>query len=930
MRKFTAGLALFSAVGVGLSAQTPAAPATPPTSDEAVRMDAFVTTGSRFGTAASQADIPITVIGKPQIDQTAVVEVADYLKNLPAFTGAGNTNDTSTNGGTGGRFIDLRGLGSQYTLVMINGRRLAYQGTSNLVDVNQVPVSAVDHVEVLTSGASAVYGTEAIGGVVNIITKKGINGGELDAYYGDVKGKTNLGRRQFAFSLNASNDKVDVMVGGQYFKQNGIYSSDFPWSTAPGPTSNTYPYRLTLPNSLFTAGATGTSNYVVKWKPGEGGRRDATKPSDFRVYNGKLPNVDNPDAGGDQFPFYLYTPLIRPEERHNFFAFTDFKLTDTVKANVDIMYRYSYSYNQLAPAAVPVPALGAIIIPKTNYYNQQIFGANAVDITRGGWRLLGLGPRLDTAETTGIWVNGGLSGKVADWDWKVQTMYTQEMNQFMSGNTTSVDLINQWLNMTTPDAFNPFSSNLNANAPIWGQIRRNAYVNDRSRLGNAEASANGKVFDLPAGPVKAAFAVEWNKLQAYDHPDALTQATPLGFNGTPNPTDGSRTQWGVSAEADVPLLTSLSTRVAGRHDNYSDFGGVNVGQVSARFQPTKELLFRGSFGQGFLAPSLLELHEGPQVTNPQFLDPSANNGDGTWGTNSQVSLTRVGNPNLKPEKADMFNLGVAYSPKGLNGLTLTVDYWKVKQTDVVSSADDYARIIAKRFWESLGSSDAARDAAARNPATLATAVASIKAQTGVTVLWEPDGGPAGLGGLSQSGIAESGVYRTNLAGTKTDGFDLGATYQWDSHSFGRFALDLKATYTKKFDYQALVGDEWQHLGGEYGTGFEGIWPKWRTNAVLDWRWKGIGAVATWRHVDHVKIDAGMDDIYGRDYLPSWDVWDFQASYRIPVSKTDIAIGVENAFNRPPPQTSYALNNFVPGGAYDVKGTFYYVRLQQKF
>ena len=917
----------------GLDAATWAQPtASVRKEDQAIMMDKVTTTGTRLGTAMSQADIPIVVIGKLQIEQTPVVEVADYLKNLPAFTGSGNTNDSSTNGGGGGRNIDLRGLGSQYTLVLINGRRLSYSGTGNVVDVNQIPESAVDHIEVLTNGASAVYGSEAIGGVVNVITKKGYNGAEISAYYGDTFNapKKDLSRRQFAFNVGSSNGKAEFMFGGQYFKQNGIYSSDTPWAAAPGPTSNVYPYRMTLPNSLFTTGATGNGNYLVKWKPGEGGRRDAAAPSDFRLYQGTLPDVANPDAGGDQFPFYLYTPLLRPEERYNFYTFTSYQLNDRVKIFGGLMYRYAYSYNQLAPAAVPVPSLGAILIPKTNYWNQKIFGARAVDITAGGWRLLPLGPRLDTAELTGVWTNAGIEGKVADFNWKVEALFTQEITQLMSGGTTSVDLLNVELAKTTPDAFNPFSSKLDANSALWATMKRSAYQNQRSRLGNITAQVDGKVFEAPGGPVNGAFTLEWNKLRAYDHPDALTQQTPLGFNGTPNPTDGARSQYGAALEVDIPLMKELSIRPAVRHDKYSDFGGVTVGQAAIRYTPTKELLLRGSFGQGFIAPSLFQLYEGPQVNNPTILDPTSKNSATSWGSNTQVSITRVGNPNLQPEKADMWNIGGAYSPKGLKGLTVTIDYWNVKQQDVVSSAENYAAIVAKRFWEALGTTDAARDAAARNPTTRAAAVNAIKASTGVTVVYDPIGGASGLGGISQSDIGLQNVYRANLAGAKTNGVDVAVSYLFPATEVGTFTLDVKGTCTLGYSYQALAGEPYADLEGKYSSSFEGGWPKWRIATVLNWQKKDLGANVVWHYTQKMALEDGMDGTFNRDYLPAYSTYDAQISYKLPWIKSQLMLGVENAFAKVPPLTSYSTNNFVPAGLYDVKGRMYYARISHKF
>ncbi len=937
-RKVLTTLALFAVPALGLWSATPPSAAPTTNANETVMLDPVIATGTRFGSAASQADVPVIIIGKQQMAQTPYVEMADYLKNMPAFTGSGNTNDSSTNGGNGGRNIDLRGLGSQYTLVLLNGRRLSYHATDNIIDVNQIPVSAVDHVEVLTSGASAIYGSDAIGGVVNVITKRGQNGGELDVYYGNTNFKntggrrntSGLERRQFSFSVSGSEGKVDFLAGAQYFKQAGAYSSHYTWSFVPSATSNVYPYRLSLANNLFTPGATGSANYLVKWKPGEGGPRDASSPSDFRTYVGTARNLDNVDAGGDQFPFYLFTPIIRPEERYNVFAFTTYQLAPNVKLSVDMMYRYAYSYNQLAPAAVPVPGGGGIIIPSTNYWNQKIFGANAPRITSGGWRLLGLGPRLDTNELNSVWANVGLEGRVSDWNWRVESLFTQEMHQRKEGNSTSIPLLNERLALTTPDAFNPFSSKLDANTSIWSEIKRDAYTNDRSQLANISATVDGKVFDTANGAARGALSVEWNQLRAYSHPDALTQATPLGFNGTPFPTDGARTQYGASAEVETPILPQVTARFAARHDHYSDIGNSDVGQASVKYQPSRELLFRGSWGMGFIAPSILELHEGPQITNPSFVDPTSKTTKGAWGEQSQVSIIRRGNPDLKPEKARMIDVGVAYSPKSTKGLTLTADYWYVKQTDKVATPDDYARVVAKKFWDTLGSSDAARDAAARNPTSRAAAVATIKQQTGVDVRYDPNGGASGLGGLDVSDNAMVGVGRVNLAGQNTDGVDFGAVYSYNAAELGNYLLDVKAIWTRSFDHQAIAGEPFEHWAGMYSSGTQGVFPKWRYNVNLSWQKGKFGANATYHYLQRVTSDGGIDANYNRDYLPGFTTWDFLVSWRPRGDKVTFALGMENAFNQPPSQTSLALNNRVPIGAYDVKGRYWYARAQYKF
>jgi hypothetical protein len=278
----------------------------------------------------------------------------------------------------------------------------------------------------------------------------------------------------------------------------------------------------------------------------------------------------------------------------------------------------------------------------------------------------------------------------------------------------------------------------------------------------------------------------------------------------------------------------------------------------------------------------------------------------------------------------MWNIGGAYSPKGLKGLTVTIDYWNVKQQDVVSSAENYAAIVAKRFWEALGTTDAARDAAARNPTTRAAAVNAIKASTGVTVVYDPIGGASGLGGISQSDIGLQNVYRANLAGAKTNGVDVAVSYLFPATEVGTFTLDVKGTCTLGYSYQALAGEPYADLEGKYSSSFEGGWPKWRIATVLNWQKKDLGANVVWHYTQKMALEDGMDGTFNRDYLPAYSTYDAQISYKLPWIKSQLMLGVENAFAKVPPLTSYSTNNFVPAGLYDVKGRMYYARISHKF
>lgn len=917
--KHHARTAIAALLGLTLSA---AYAAEPEKTEETVKLEQFVTTGSRFGTAASQTDVPVTLVTRQQLERTSFVEVADMLKSLPAFTGAGNTNDSNTNGGNGGRYVDLRGLGSQYTLVLLNGKRLAYAGVSNTVNVNQIPVAAVDRIEVLSNGASAQYGSDAIGGVVNVITRQQ-TGGELNAFYGDNWGKHSIGRRQFGFSFGGAEGRFSFLIAGQYYSQNGAYSSDNEWSNRPGPTSNTFPFRLSLPKSLFTPGATGNGSYVVKWMPGEGGRRVAASPNDFRPYNGALPDVANPDAGGDQFPFYLYTPLLRPEERYNISVFTKYDIVpEKLHVSADFMYNYAYSYSQLAPAAQPM--FGTLVIPKTNYWNQKIFGANAVDITSGGWRLLPLGARLDTAENNSLWANAAVGGTVRDWTWQIGLTFAQDTRQDLNGNGGDTRLLNELLARTDASAFNPFSSDFATNSDYWDRIRVDAYTNLRSRLTNLEFTTQGDLAGLPAGALRGAFTLNWQHQSAFAVPDAQQRAGSAGWNKVTGSTVGRRTVTGATGEFNLPITSAFTARTTLRYDRYSSGQGVTIPELALRYQPSKQLLFRASAARGYLAPSLLQLFEKQQENNPTFLDPTYNNGDGTWGANTQVNIRRNGNPKLESEHATMFNAGVVYSPKAIRRLTVSLDWWKVGQKNVVAAPEDYARVVASRFWKSLGATDAARDAAAKDPAKLAAAVAAIKQQTGVEITYAPDAGD-GFGAIEYM----DGVSRFNLASQLSEGCDLSLNYQLPLDNLGTLLFDAKATRMLRVVRVAIDGDPAEDLTGVYSSTAEGQWPKWRGALDVAWLYKDLTLNGTLRYMSGVKLNDGLDPVYGRDHLDSYTTLDLQASYKLPW-QTTLSVGVENLTNREPEQTSFSTNNNVPSGAYDVKGRFFYVRAVKKF
>lgn len=608
-RKFRAGFALVAVAGFFVSskglAQTTSAPAAP-AEEEKIKLEKFEVTGSRLAPPDFTGALPVTSYGSVEIAKNTAVTINNFLRFNPTTFGAGNFDEGTVNGGDGRAQIGLRGLP---TLLLVNGKRTATN------DLNVVPLSAIEKIEVLKDGNGTVYGADAVGGVINLITKHHFEGVELDGSYQNTW-KNDISRRRFEAVFGDVFDRGSITMGVSYFQQNDLFSKDRNELTntldrsfgATSATPNPGKFNLTAAQALAMFGVTnsGTVSYRVK-----NSVTAAASPSDFRV--GQYGNV--PPDQSDRFPFAIYTPTVRPADRYNFWANSEYKLvknSDVATLYTDVNYMRNVSHSGLAPSPASFrnnSADGNFTIKKDYYWNQKVFGANAVDITSWDYRFLDLGPRDDKATFTDFSFTAGVKGDITD-RVSYDVNYRWNRNEQLDEELHGVNRINllKILQGTSPfsgaQLFNPFTNPFDS-GKVSNDPDMLRYIDFTPRTTRTtttrvgDAIVNFKPFDLPAGQVEALAGYEQRWEDFIRDPDYAKQnATGSGWNGTSYFAQQYviKSWFGEAVfpiVADLPFTKKLQLGTAIRHETYSHFNAKpTIYRAYVRDQITKELTAR--------------------------------------------------------------------------------------------------------------------------------------------------------------------------------------------------------------------------------------------------------------------------------------------------------------------------------------------------
>ena len=949
---------------VGLSTASAQEAATPESSSakaankpiRTVALKAVTVTGSRIPSVDLETQQPIFTMTQEDIQKTGLTDVGDIVQQMTMMSLPG-FNKSSVLNGAGGSFVNMRNLGSQRVLVLVNGKRWI-SGINGATDISNIPAALIERIEVLKDGASAVYGSDAISGVINFILKDRFKGSQLNAYYGENQGG-DAQSTQFSFTTGANTDKSSIVFNANYNKRGVV------WTNSRNITN--YAYSPNHPNGTNEAGPWGLI-YNSPMNPGQylmlnhtgTQSADPRNPADYHVYTG------NP---ADQYNFTSQKMYQMPTELNSIFTHATYNLTDAITAKVTAMYSDRKSSDQIAgnPLNYNSQRNFPVYVDGQSYYN-PFPGTNL------RWnRMMTEIPPFYTEDYKSYHLDGSVGGYFDvgehEWNWSVGFNYnhgegitqgTGEWNllalqkalgpSFLNGNgvvqcgtpAAPIPLGSSYqLGQCTPVAILAGQGNIPAQGLAYILAPSTDIFGSTDR--SYSADVNGTLFDLPAGGLGFAAGVESRDLSGYSRPDSFAQ-TGFTSSNAANPTTGKYRVNSAYVELKAPLLKdlpgiqSLSVDVASRYSHYSNFGSTTDNKYSFEWKPINDLLVRGNYAEGFRAPTLQDLFGGGGQGYDHYLD-QCDSVYGAAASNAAVaaqcaaqgvpsnfrqrdrqglpitsvgatqsatpSFIGVGNSSLQPETAVTRTLGAVYSPSYIPGLDLTLDWYAIRiNNEIQAISAQYVVNQCYLYGSSQYCGQFGRDATTHQITTLSR-------------------GNANLGHIS------------------TKGYDFSASYRFPETRFGRFASRLDSNYVSEFQSQSGPGAT--------VVNSIGIIPQYRVRANLSTSWERGSFGATWRLR---YFGALRDECYSKTECnqpnyrsPSWPFGvganrkgaiaynDVSGRWNAPWNAT-FTIGVNNLFDKKP-SPLYSAKDLGYNGAvgFDPEldiDRYIYVSYQQKF
>ncbi|NZA25850.1 TonB-dependent receptor [Luteimonas sp. SJ-92] len=940
-------------------ALTPAlAPAQEPAG--ATTLDRIEVTGSRIRKVDVETAQPIVTISRTDIENQGFQSVGDILQNIAVTGSPALSRSSPLNAGEspGGTYVDLRNLGPERTLVLLNGKRLGINN-DGLQDLATIPSSMVERIEVLKDGASSLYGSDAIAGVINVITRRNFDGAEANAYYGQY-GDGDGEQQSFDFIIGSTGERSSITFGVQYDKEEPVWAKDRWWSEV------SYPGQHPAYNRT-TVGAIGNI-----WDPDrgwvvlrEGG--DPTNLADYRPQEGATPGDDG-DTTNPSEQMMVKTGM----ERTSIFTSADLDLTDSIRFVADASFNRRETQVQVAGYPYQSGAIDVQTpISEDSYFNPT---GEELDFRRRGWEVPRVtNRRLDTYRFSGVF-EGSFDVGDRYFDWDAGYLFTRgdavirargDFNKLAVAQAVGPSFMNDQgvVQCGTPDdpielsACTPWAPVLSegqyslSNPEIQNRFFLWENATSETTTHDYFANISGVIASLPAGDFGFAAGVEHRKVDGRYSPDAFAQ-TGNSTNLAAQETSGGYSVDEVYLEFDIPLLTDvpgaqeLAINVASRYSDYDVFGDTVNSKFSLRWKPIDDLLVRGTWAQGFRAPAVSDLYGGVGQTFDYYVDPcdtvsgaAANNpgvydrcaaaianygsvgpdGEGfqqlgqggtvSYGGQTGTPFLSGSNPDLTPETATSRSIGLVYSPSYVEGLGLSLDWWRTKIDNVVT-AFTASGILTDCYVYGIASQC---DYFTRDEAT---------------------------------GVVDSLTRVGRNAGYwDIEGFDFEVNYQVPETRFGRFAVNWQSTYYSNFEIKA---DDTENTVPQPQVGFaDGNGANFRIRSVasLDWSYDDFGATWSARYYSGLQEECYFpedpESCNRPDYIDhegntfplnrtgSNTFNDVQVRWQAPWDAT-ISVGVNNVFDREGPVLyTGPSSGYSYYGGFDI-GRFTYMKYQQRF
>lgn len=932
-------LAIATAFGAGALGFQPTAIAQDAQVDgEEDALEEVIVTGSRIKRADFVSNSPVATVGEQQFDLTGTVNTESLLNTLPqAVPGL---DRTSNNPGNGTATVDLRGLGSSRTLVLINGRRATPTTGGGIVDINNIPTNLIETVEVVTGGASAVYGSDAVSGVVNFVLKDDYEGAEANVGYEITEdGDAGLFSADFTVGSNFADGRGNAVINLSYTDREDLFQGDRDFATFAQFDDVDADGNLILIDG-GSSGVPATSIFS--------GGFSAFSPSAGIIFN--QDGSVRPFQTGETNDFYNYAPvnyIQLPQERRQANVLLNYDLTDTMNVYSEFHFTSSDVPQQLAPT--PIFQTSTFTLDGSPFITpdaQRIISngiGDGVDTDGDGIddtatalvrrRLEEVGPRISQSDFQSYTATLGLKGDFGTSDWSYDTY-------FQIGNTTGTEtqlgnvsrqrfeqaLLLNAAGTACSDPSNNGSTVGCAPLNIFGegnispqaaQFLRTAVTS----IAEFDQTLFGFNVTGSVGNIGVAAGYEYREDQFDFRPSqALASGDIAGFNGAP--ASGGRFSVNeLYVEALVPIIDALEVELAYRYSDYSTIGGVSTYKISPSFEINDQVRLRGGFNRAVRAPNIAELFSPPSEGFPGANDPCSGdaapispavaeicaatgvpaNVIGSVAINpaaGQVREVGGGNPNLEEETADTFTVGVVVSPT--DNLTFSLDYFDIEIEDYIATFGGGANAILTTCYD---------------PTDPAGGIGSDFCNV---INRRPDGT-----------IDFVSTTAENVASQTLQGVDLQIDYTTDLAG-GTFGVKYLGTYTIERDFTPFDGAEPIECAGRFGqVECDDPNPDYKHRAAFSWANDKLTAQLVWRY-----IGSAEDDDEGTEYtveeIGDESYFDFSGSYQFNDTYS-VTFGIDNLFDNEPPilGDNQEQANTYPA-TYDVFGRTYFAKFNASF
>ncbi len=871
---------LFAFVSTSIPTMVYAADETLPT-DKVERIEI---TGSRIQRTDMETSSPVTVINKADIDASGMATVSDFIRNL-SQNSFGSFRDASGygSGQSSQSTVSMRGLGASRTLVLIDGRRMGSSvafggGTQNL---NVVPMAAVERIEVLRDGASAVYGSDAVAGVINIITKKEYEGVEVDTEFGTTEhgGADNSSIRM---TFGASGEKTNIVASVEYFNRSPLYDADRSYS-----------------DTLYSSyGWPGTGSYIDKTKPildDDGkptGAYERVSFADSRCGDGNSALIGSTCA----YNAAAESATMASQERFSTFLKVDHQVAEDINWISRVMMsrvwtegQYAAAPNSYKPVLRWTESNSDIYEATVNQYgndylkgqlqydaNGKLIGGDDISLSM---RTVPLGPRITKVEDTDINVLTSLEGYsdvLNGMNWSVGAQWIRSDVNTVQTGLANAKMIQDMLDNGTLDYFAAGSSYQDGhNEEVLQEAAHTGIFTGRVQTYGVDGSVSFDLFEMPAGAVPLAIGVEFMRTEYDKFNDAGSNlGNIIGTSGGDNIRGKSREVTSVSLESMLPLMENMDLELSARFDDYSDFGSTFNPKIGLSYRPVDSLLIRASYGTGFRAPTFDDMYATASETYLWATDwVGCSAGVADCGE-AQYRAQYQGNEELDPEESTSLSLGVVWNVT--DSLDFELSYYNIEIDDVITTMSSQDVLNLERDGYDVSG-----------------------------MLYRNANGE----------IDYMVLQKMNLGTLKTSGIDFNIRYLLET-GIGDFVFKAETNYVLKWEEKEGPSAPMKDVVGETGQ------PEFRINLSNTWTYNEWDAALFARYTDGQE-----DSSYGK--TDSQWIVDAQAGYNLPWNGK-VSLGIRNLFDEEP---AFTERMGFPGyntDLYDPMGREYYIRYNQKF